>query len=282
MDRIIDDMCIIPDSNFDTYTEKRSEHDTLLLLYLESGKAEQKRHFAVMEEKMDELIRVLKDNAAYAEMSTKLDVLTKSISDNSTILHDHINAENPNSTKKLQKNINKLKNFRGKFLRAKKMANYTDELLSMNPPFVQRKFRAKVSHDTPKDEIESYEIDSIRRAKMESSLLKIRMKRWEKSIAELQQEIDLALGDPKMKDLEISKFQYKLNKNEEVNTRKSLKAFRRVQKSCENELNAGGTQFLLKFIKDEPKAPGGWGNHSTPTSKNSFHLNRHWKDRFPV
>ena len=54
-------------------------------LCLESGKVEQKRHFAVMEEKMDELIRVLKDNAAYAELSTKLDVLTKSITDNSTI-----------------------------------------------------------------------------------------------------------------------------------------------------------------------------------------------------
>ena len=79
MDRINDDVCIIPDDIFDTYTKKRTEHD-LLLWYLESGKVEQRRHFALMEEKMDELIRVIRDNTIYAEIGTKIDVLTESIS----------------------------------------------------------------------------------------------------------------------------------------------------------------------------------------------------------
>ena len=159
------------------------------------------------------------------------------------------------------------------------MATYTDELLLKDPPFVQRKFRVKVSHETPTDEIESYQDESIQRAKMESTHLKIRMKRWENDLAELQREIDLAFGDPNLKEIDKSNVEDKLKKDEEVNTRKTLKAFRRVQQTCENELNAGGPQFLLKFIEDKPVSPGGWGKIQKPTSKSRFCLNRHWKDR---
>ena len=281
MDRIIDDMCIIPDSNFDTYTEKRSEHDTLLLLYLESGKAEQKRHFAVMEEKMDELIRVLRDNNAYAEISTKLDLLTNSISNTSTLLHQPI-ADDTSSTQQLKKNINKVKNLRGKFLRAEKMATYSDELLSMNPPYVQRKFRMKVSSNTPTEEIEVYEKDSIQRARMETKLLKIRMKRWEKDLAELQGEIHHAFQDPKMKEAEKSYFENQLKKNEEVNSKKSHKAFMRVKRTCENEMDAGNTQFLLKFIEEKPSAPGGWGKRKRSTSRDHSHSNHRRKNYTPT
>ena len=148
----------------------------------------------------------------------------------------------------------------------------------MNPPFVQRKFRVKVSQDTPTDEIQSYKDESIQRARMETTRLKIRMKRWEKDLAELQQKIDLTFEDPNMKEEEILKFEQILKKDEEVNARKTQKAFRRVQITCENELNAGGTQFLLKFIKDKPLTPGGWGYDQRSTLKKRFRPNRHWED----
>ena len=277
MDRIINDVCIIPDSFFDTYTEKRTEQETLLW-YLESGKVEQKRHFAAMEEKMDELICVLKNNNVYAEISAKLDVLTKSISKNSTlVVDDQSNAEDMRSARQLKKNISRVKNLQGKFLRAEKMATYSDELLSMDPPYVQRKFRVKVSYDTPTEEIEIYENQSIHRARMETTLLKIRMKRWEKEIADLQQEIKLAFEDPKMKKAEKSNFEEQVKKNEDVNMRKSLKAFKRVQRTCDNELNSGNTQFLLKFTEDKPFASGGWGNGRRSSSRDRFQHNQHRK-----
>ena len=165
MDRIKGNVCVFPDEFMAPYIGDVKEHDVKLCGVLERiakslelGEAERKRHFAEMEAKMDEVIRVQNDNSAYLAISVKLDKLIESVSNISTLLQSNLAKDDRfATTTQLKKNISKVKNLRGQFLRTEKMSNYTEELLCMDPPFVQRKFRVKVSRDTPTDEIESYQ-----------------------------------------------------------------------------------------------------------------------------
>ena len=79
-----------------------------------------------MEDKINEIIRVQKDNSsAYSAINVRLDDLTKSELDLSKLVHDHLNAESF-PAKELKKNISKVKDLRGQFLRAEKMSTYTE------------------------------------------------------------------------------------------------------------------------------------------------------------
>ena len=165
------------------------------------------------------------------------------------------------------KNISKVKNLRGQFLRAEKMSNYTKELLCMDPPFVQRKFRVKVSRDTPTDEIESYQDEAIQHAKMETTRMKIRMKRWDEEIAKINSEIQIALSNHTINDKDKAKYKEWLKKDEDINQRKCNTAFRRIQKGIQCELQSNRTQFLLKYTEDK---------HSETRSEK---ISRHFKHR---
>ena len=168
------------------------------------------------------------------------------------MLQDNLaKADKPAATTQLKKNISKVKDLRGQFLRAEKMSNYTEELLCMDPPFVQRKFRVKVSRDTPTDEIESYQDEAIQRAKMESTRMKIRMKRWDEEIANLNSEIQIALSDPAIDNKDRAKYENWLKKDEDINQRKCKTAVRRIQKEIQCELQSSRTQFLLKYTEDK-------------------------------
>ena len=182
----------------------------------------------------------------------------------------------------MRKNISKVKDLRGQFLRAEKMSAFTDEMLSHNPPFVQKKFRTKVSKNTPTDEIVSYEDEAIQRARMETKRLRIRMNRWENDLAVLNDEIQHTLGDPNLKGPEKAKYEEQLKNDETFNKKKSLTALERVRKSCEKELNAGGTQFLLKYTEDrQSKVEKGEGKERRKGSRNQRHHSHHWRDHTP-
>ena len=282
MDRINDDICIFPEYLPDTYAKDKTEHDVLLWSvlerianHLELGKVEQQRHFLEMEEKINEIIRVQQENnSAYTAISLQLDELTRSVSASSTLLNDHLNGDK--AAKELKKNISKVKDLRGQFLRAEKMSAYTDELLTHYPPFVQKKFRTKVSINTPTDEIVSYEDEAIQRARMETKRLRIRMNRWENDLAALNKEIQCALGDPNLNGPDKVKFEEQLKNDEIFNKKKSLTTFERVQKSCEKELNAGGTQFLLKYTEDRhSKVEKEEGKGRRERSRNQRHHSHH-------
>ena len=68
--------------------------------------------------------------------------------------------------------------------------------LARDPPYVQRQFRAKISKDTPADEIDLCRSEATDNAKREVSLMKIRMNRWEDEISALRAEITEALSRP--------------------------------------------------------------------------------------
>ena len=101
MDRINDDICIFPENLSGIYANNKTEHDVLLWSvferianHLESGKVDQQRHFLAMEGKIDEMIRVQKqNNSAYTAISLQLDELTRSVSASSTLLNDHLNGD---------------------------------------------------------------------------------------------------------------------------------------------------------------------------------------------
>ena len=289
MDRTKDDLCIIPDSIFGTYGNNRTEHDALLwsvleriATNLESGKEEQQRHLLAMEDKINEIIRVQKDNnSAYTAINLRLDELTKSVSAMSTLLNDRLNADTF-PAKELKKDISKVKDLRGQFLRAEKMSTYTEEMLLQNPPFVQKKFRVKVSNNTPVDEIVSYQDEAIQRARMETKRLRIRMKRWENDLADLNEKIQRSLQDPNLEGIDKAKIEEQLKKDEQFNMKKTLTAFRRVQKSCEKELNAGGSQFLLKYTENRhSELEKREGKHGGERSGIRHHHSHHWRDRTP-
>ena len=288
MEQTKDDVCIIPD-HFDAYLDGRNhEHDKklwsvfqLTAQHLESGEEEQKRHFSAIEGKLDEIIRVLNDNnSVYRTISEKLDKLSASILQTSTLQPDHLNSYGK-SVKQLQKNISKVKDLRGRFLRAEQMSSYTEEMLAMDPPFVQRKFRVKVSKGTPADEIESYENEAIHRATMETKRLKIRMNRWDKDLAKLNEEIQDALTSSDIKESDRVKFEIQLKKGEDLNRRKSLRAFQRIQRTCEKELNSSDTQFLLKYVEERNWALEGGDNSQKSKDKSRPHYSRHRKEYTP-
>ena len=192
------------------------------------------------------------------------------------ILHDHLNAESF-PAKELKKNISKVKDLRSQYLRAEKMSTYTEELLLQNPPFVQKKFRVKVSSNTPVDEIESYQDEAIQRARMETKRLRIRMKRWESDLADLNEKIQHSLQDPILEGIDKAKIKEQLKKDEQFNIKKSLTAFKRVQKSCDKEINAGYSQFLLKFTENRHSELGEReGKHRGERSR-IRHQSDHWR-----
>ena len=261
LERTVDDSCIIPDSISDTCIENRSEHDTELWSFLqhiacfESGEATQKSQFSAIESKLDEIIRVLNDNnRVYKAISQKLDNLPMPISTTTTPQEHHPEVDE-NPVKKLQKDISKVKRLTGKYLRADQMSSYTEQLMALSPPFVQRKFRIKVNSDTHPDEIESYEKDAIGRATRETERLKIRMKRWDQELAKLNDSINTGLANPIIKGPDKVKLEQQLKRDEVINEKKSLKAFQRIQQSCDKELDSGGSQFLLKFIQTRHLEP---------------------------
>ena len=254
VDSIKDNICILPGDILSTYLEDRKkDNEDLCAIFsrivssLESRATEDNRHHAVMEAKMDELIRTQRDESVYNKVVDKLEELTDAVTKTSTIL---LNQTTVDGTEQLQKNILKLKELRGQYLRAEKLSSFTEEHLAKSPPFVQQKFRTKVSKDTPVDELESYKDIAIQRAKSECDILKIRMRRWEEEITELKSGIEEALSNPNLGRLEKAKFEEQMKKNEEANTKERDEAIKKIVNTTNEELNSEMTQFLLKYVED--------------------------------
>ena len=198
---IKEDICILPGDILSTYfADRKKDNEDLCGIFdriassLESRATEDNRHHAVMEAKMDELIRTQSDSV-YKKVVDKLDELTDAVNKTSTII---LNQTAVDGTKQLRKNILKVKDLRGQYLRAEKMSAYTEDHLAKSPPYVQRKFRTKVSKNTPVDELESYKDIAMQRAKSECDILKIRMRRWDEEIAELNSCIEESLANPNL------------------------------------------------------------------------------------
>ena len=90
----------------------------------------------------------------------------------------------------------------------------------------------------------------MQRAKSECDILKIRMRRWDEEIAELNSCIEESLANPNFGRSEKAKFEDMIKKNEEKNVKERDEAMKKIMKTTNEELNSETTQFLLKYVED--------------------------------
>ena len=140
-------------------------------------------------------------------------------------------------------------------------------------PNVQRKFRVKVNKDTHEDEISCYKLDAQRIARTEISLMKCRMKRWEDEINILKTNITTALSHPRMKHETKLKYEQRIQRDEQTNTKERDVAVKKIKDTYENEVNSGDDQFLLKYI-DSDNTRGGRDNRESST-----HYSRRYREK---
>ena len=199
------DICVIPSEIFAGLIKEKQQRDDKLwdilnriANVLETEKEAKIHHFQVMEMKLDQLIIAQNDTQkeTYMDMiGEKISNLTEAVRCSSTF----VGSTNENEDKTINKNILKLKDLRGQYLRSEKTSELMEEFLAKDVPYVQRKFRVKVNKDTHEDEISCYKLDAQRIARTEIALMKCRMKRWEDEINILKTNISTALYHPRMK-----------------------------------------------------------------------------------
>ena len=140
------DICIIPSEIFaDLVKEKQQRDEGLcdvlnrIAEVLETGEQSKKKHFQAMEMKLDQLIIAQNDTRKYetymAEIGEKLSNLTTAISQSSETVKNV--AKNGNDKDSLNKNILKLKDLRGQYLRSEKTSELIEELINKDNPYVQ-------------------------------------------------------------------------------------------------------------------------------------------------
>lgn len=251
------DICIIPSEIFADLVKEKQQRDERLCGVLnriadvlETGEQSKKKHFQAVEMKMDQLIIAQNDTRIHemymAEIGEKLSNLTAAVSQSSDIVKNV--AKNGNDKDSLHKNTLKLKDLRGQYLRSEKTSELIEELLNKDVPYVQRKYRVKLSTDTPNDEIEIYELEAVGNAKREIAKMKIRMKRWEDEINTLKTNINTALSSPGLPHQTKTTYEERLVKDEESNRKERDVAVKKIKDTYENEINSGAGQFLLKYV----------------------------------
>ena len=213
---------------------------------LETEKEAKIHHFQAMEMKLDHLIIAQNDTreTCMNMIGEKISNLTEAVRCNNTL----VGNTNENNDKSINKNILKMKDLRGQYLRSEKTSELMEELLAKDVPYVQRKYRVKVSKDTHEDEISCHKLDAERIARTEIALMKCRMKRWEDEINILKTNISTALSHPSMKQETRLKYEQRIRKDEETNIKERDVAVKKIKDTYENEVNSGATQFLLKYV----------------------------------
>ena len=101
---------------------------------------------------MDQIILTQNNTSTHetyiSDIRERISALTEAITQSS----EKINTYGKNK-ESMKNNILKLNDLRGQYLRAIKTAEFIEEGLARDSPYVQRKFRVKISNDTPADEI---------------------------------------------------------------------------------------------------------------------------------
>ena len=116
LNSIKDEICILPGEFLSTYLSDRKKENGDLCSVLEriassieTRVIEDNRHHAVMEAKMDEIIRSQREDSVYNKVVDRLDELTDAVNKTSTIL---LNQTAADGREQLKKNILKMKELR--------------------------------------------------------------------------------------------------------------------------------------------------------------------------
>ena len=99
------------------------------------------------------------------------------------------------------------------------------------------------------------------------------MKRWEDEINILKANISTALSHLRMKNDTKLKYEQRIKRDEQANTKERDVAVTRITDTYENEVNSGADQFLLKYI-DSDNTRGGSDNRGS-----SAHYSRRYREK---
>ena len=262
LDSVKEDVCLIPNKVLAGLLQEKEERDDKLYSVLnriattmETGQYKMIEHFQKLELKMDQLI-IAKNDTSEMETSLfaigeKLDKLTEAVTNSTINQQIRTTAEENERTKK---NVMKLKDLRGQYLRAEKMIGVSEELMNKSPPYVQSKFRMKVSKDLPNEELNCYRADALHNAQSENEKMRIRMRRWEDEITQRKSEITAALEKPNVPHQMKTRIEQQIMKDEEMNQIERENAIKKIKDTFHAEYSSGATQFLLKFVEDHSDA----------------------------
>lgn len=295
-DSVKDDVCLIPSEVLAGILQDKQNRDDKLYgvldriaTNLETGVGNSLKHFHNQELKMDQIIIAANDTSSMEtslyQIGEKLDKLTEAVTNSANNLQTRI-GDDEKDTEKMKKNILKLKDLRGQYLRAEKMSNFSEELMNKTPPYVQGKFRMKVARDLPEEELECYRTDALHNARSENDKMKIRMRRWEEEIAQLNLEINTVLNNPNTPQTLKTKMEQQIKKDEEINQNERENAIKKIKETYETETGSGTTQFLLKYVNDDmdgDKRSGNRGGGRGNFSKNfrgQRPYRRPWQPRY--
>jgi hypothetical protein len=290
------DICVIPSDIFAGLMRDNQQRDDKLYNVLqriavavETGKDEKRNHFHTMEMKIDQMIIAQKDTSSYescmADIGEKISKLTEAISRSSTAVAETMESQGT-CEDTIHKNILKLKDLRGQYLRSEKTSKLIEEFLAKDSPYVQPKYRVKVRKDTYPEEIAIDETHATDNARRDVERMQTRMKRWEKEIDDLRAEINAALSKSSMPPQRKLKYEQQIDKNEEFNQKEREAAVAKIRKSCDDEMKSGAVQFLLKYTdgkQDNSNVNRGdydpSKNYSGRYRQRSFWRGRHYRPR---
>ena len=267
------DTCVIPSEIFaDLMKDKMERDDSLcnvlqrIAVALETGEESKKKHFRQMEMKMDQLIIAQNDTNTYetcmTDISEKISNLTQIIINSSELIADKIESTEITDKEAINKNIVKLKDLRAQYLRSEKTSELIDELLNdENKPYIQKKFRVKVSNETHNDELILSRNVAIDNAKTEILYMKCRMKRWEEEINSLKDSIALSISKPDITPQQKETFKQQMSKNEDMALKERDEAVKKIRDSRENEIKSGVDQFLLIYPGNNQRGRYNWSQN---------------------
>ena len=286
------DICVIPSDIFaDIMKENQQRGEKIcnvlqrIAVAIETGEDMKKNHFDAMEMKMDQMIIAQNDTSSYetcmADIGERITKLTEAISRSSTAVVETMESQEK-SEDSTNKNIIKLKDLRGQYLRSEKTSEVIEELLAKDNPYVQRKYRVKVSEGTHEDEIPLHKAHAADNARRDVERMKIRMKRWDNEINDLKAEINDALSKPSIPPERKLMYEQQIMKNEEMNEREREEAVAKIKKSHDDEIKSGAVQFLLKYSDDrEGNASNNRGDHDPSKNYSGRYRQRSfWRSRY--
>ena len=187
----------------------------------------------------------LQEGGEFQNLITKIDLLTTAMTNNNVAASQQAKPTDSD----VETLTNKIRDCEWKILRSTDLSKYNGELLDVEPPYVRRKYRAKIGPSTPDFEKPIKEDEAKHNVRSDIRLMEARVAQWSGELDDMKAELEekkRLLSNSKRE--EISK---KVRDNTEAMKTAWGKAFEKIKKQVEDERNSSATQFLLKGDKDD-------------------------------
>ena len=182
------------------------------------------------------------NDAFHHSLLEKMDKLSQAIASNGVSVVSHAD--------KLKKNAERRREILGKTIRAKKLSQYYDELVSADTPYVPHMYRTKISRTTPEFEKPIHKEDAISKTRKEVRLMTERIKNWELELAKLEAETNRLLESVDLPERE--QYQASLLTDDETVERERSSSIEKLKQTYDEEMKREGAEpdsFLLTYAE---------------------------------